>query len=368
MLLLKDTFSAAIECRSDPVLSRKNKPQLSPSAPARRVTIADVAASAGVSTMTVSRVLNDDDKVKEATKIKVEQAIAELKYAPNIAARTLAGSTIRRIGLLYGNPSSAYLGELLLGALQAASEAGAQLIVERTDSSFDPNSLEQHFRQDWDALIVPPPMSDLKGIREIVTQHNFPTVFLSSACVPGPSQEIRIDDQQAAYDMTEFLLQLGHRKIGFIKGNPNQTVSESRYVGYCQALTAGDIAYRDDYVAQGYFSYRSGESAAQLLLALPDAPTAIFASNDDMAAGVLAAAGRAGITVPDDLTVVGFDDSPIASTVWPSLTTIKQPVAEMAALAVELALKRRSNDPNDDREPIVLDHQIVQRASTTPCT
>ncbi len=329
-----------------------------------RITIADVAERAGVSSMTVSRVVNRDSNVKSATREKVETAIAELNYAPNIAARSLAGGKVRRICLLYGNPSSAYLGELLLGALEAASEAGAHLIVERTTPDLDPSTLEEHLRRDWDALIVPPPMSDIAGIRALVQKHNFPAAFISSATEPGRANEIRIDDELAAYEMTQFLIKNGHTKIGFIKGHPNQTVSERRYEGYLRALKESDLEKVEDMVADGLFTYRSGEQAGMQLLSVANRPTAIFASNDDMAAGVLAAAGRCGLNVPKDLSVVGFDDSPIASTVWPKLTTLSQPVARMAAEAVHKVMSVSMNVGGlASFSVVIMCHELIERES-----
>ncbi len=331
-----------------------------------RITIADVAEHAGVSSMTVSRVVNRDANVKSATRQKVEMAIAELNYSPNIAARSLAGSKIRRICLLYGNPSSAYLGELLLGALEAASEAGAHLIVERTTPDLDPGTLEERLGRDWDALIVPPPMSDIAGIRALVHKHSFPAAFISSATEPGRANEIRIDDKLAAYEMTKFLIGTGHSKIGFIKGHPNQTVSTLRYQGYADALRESGLAERKAYVAQGLFTYRSGEEAGMQLLSMGDRPSAVFASNDDMAAGVLAAAGRCGLSVPSDLSVVGFDDSPLASTVWPPLTTLSQPVAKMAAKAVEIVLAPQMaySAGTSQFSTIIMPHDLVNRDSS----
>ncbi|MEN7342426.1 MAG: LacI family DNA-binding transcriptional regulator, partial [Pseudomonadota bacterium] len=221
-----------------------------------RVTIADVAAAAGVSIMTVSRVVNRDEKVKATTRKTVEEAIAALNYAPNVAARTLAGGRIKRICLLYGNPSSAYLGELLVGALEAASEAGAHLIVERTDASLDPSLLAQHFGRDWDALIVPPPMSDIAGIRQTIQAHAFPAVFIASARETSESAEIRIDDTEAAREMTQYLIEQGHQRIGFIKGATDQTVSAARYDGYRQALIEAGIDIDVTLVRTGQFTYR----------------------------------------------------------------------------------------------------------------
>lgn len=329
-----------------------------------KVTIVDVAKVAGVSTMTISRVVNGDPKVKPSTREKVETAIAELNYAPNVAARALKGSSVRRVCLLYGNPSSAYLGELLLGALEAASEAGIHLIVERTDPSLDLVALKERFEKDWDAIIVPPPISDVVGLRKLVAHSRFPAVFLSSSTDTGRANEIRIDDYAAALEITNLLISNGHTRIGFIKGNPNQSVSEQRYKGYLSALKEADLPLDIDIVQEGLFTYRSGEQAATRLLALPSRPTAIFASNDDMAAGALSSAARHNIVVPKDLAIVGFDDSPIATTVWPSLTTLRQPVAEMAKAAVEIVLN--ADAAQEPFEAIVMAHQIIVRGSTLP--
>ncbi len=331
---------------------------------ANRITIAEVAEHAGVSSMTVSRVINRDAKVKSATRDKVEAAIAELNYAPNTAARSLAGGKIRRICLLYGNPSSAYLGELLLGALEAVSKAGAHLIVERTTPDLAPATLEERLGRDWDALIIPPPMSDIAGIRTLVRKHDFPTAFISSAIAPGHANEIRIDDELAAYEMTRFLIGKGHERIGFIKGHPNQTVTEKRYAGYMRALDESGLEQDLSRVVEGLFTYRSGEQAGMRLLSDAEKPTAIFASNDDMAAGVLAAAGRLGLSVPSDLSIVGFDDSPIASTVWPPLTTVSQPVAKMAAEAVQ-AIVNAPTKTDDPFKITVMPHQLIERDSVS---
>lgn len=331
---------------------------------AKRSTISDVAKHAGVSTMTVSRVVNHDNKVREKTRKLVENSIAALHYFPNVAAQNLAGGRPLRICILYGNPSSAYLGELLLGALEAASSPVANLIVERMDTenlTFD--DLKLRFHRDWDAMIVPPPMCDIAGIRKLVTAENFPTVFISSARELGHANEVRIDDRLAARHVTKYLIGKGHENIAFIKGHPNQSVSQARYDGYQDALDDANIILTDEYVEQGYFTYKSGRDAADILLSLPNPPTAIFASNDDMAAGVLASATRYGFQIPQDLAVVGFDDSPTASIVWPQLTTLRQPVAEMAAKAVEILTMERRND-DFEMQSVVADYDFIERGST----
>ncbi len=327
-----------------------------------RMTIADVAGHAGVSVMTVSRVINRDSKVKPATRTSVERSIKTLGYSPNVAARTLAGGKVRRIGLLYGNPSSAYLGDLLVGALEAASDVGAQLVVERTDASFNAANFSRRIEHDWDGLIVPPPMSDSLTLRQLVRDRGLPTVFLASALDTTQSFDIRIDDHQAAFEMTDMLIAKGHKRIGFIEGHPNQTVSAARRSGFEEALDAAGLDIDTALIEQGRFSYRSGQEATARLLDLESRPTAIFASNDDMAAGCLAGAASAGVCVPNELAVAGFDDSSIATVVWPPLSTLRQPVAEMAAMAVN-ALVDAGRDGLVATTRVV-EHAVIRRGST----
>ena len=335
----------------------ENKPK------SKSLTLADVAKHAGVSMTTASRVINKDQNVKASTREKVEASIAQLKYSPNVAARNLAGARAARVCLLYGNPSSAYLGELLMGALEAAGELGVRLIVERTDEAVAPRTLAKKLHKDWDGLIVPPPISDIAGFRKFVAAEQFPTVFISSATTPGRAHEIRIDDFEASREVVQSLIDRGHKRIGFIKGHPNQTASEKRYNGYCQALKDNNIAVEDALVEQGFFTYRSGLDSASVLIDVDNRPTAIFASNDDMAAGVIGAAARYGLSVPRDLSVVGFDDSPIATTVWPHLTTVCQPVADMAARAVRLVQTLVSGKASIPMETIVVPFEIIERDS-----
>jgi LacI family transcriptional regulator len=150
---------------------------------------------------------------------------------------------------------------------------------------------------------------------------------------------VRIDDYSAALEMTRYLIGLGHERLAFIKGHPNQSASEERWLGFTAALEEAPCGHGERpplQMEQGFFSFRSGLDAARKLLAADPAPTAIFASNDDMAAAVIAEAHRRGLDVPRDLTVVGFDDTLIASTIWPELTTIQQPIARMAAEAIDM--------------------------------
>ena len=329
-------------------------------------TITDVALHAGVSPMTVSRVINGEQVVRAATREKVETAIAALNYAPSAAARSLAGGDELRIGLLYSNPSSSYLSEFLVGSLDQASRSSVDLVVEKWDEETSIKAVVDHLlRGRIDGVILPPPLCDFTDLVDALAAVDIPAVAVATGRRPSNLSGVSIDDRQAAYEMTRHLIALGHGRIGFIKGNPNQSASARRFEGYVAALGEAGIAVQDDYIAQGYFTYRSGLDAAEHILALADPPTAIFASNDDMAAATVAIAHRSGLDVPGDLTVCGFDDTSLATTIWPELTTIRQPISAMSRAAVELLVRQLKSRKGADAgiEHLVLDHALIRRQS-----
>jgi LacI family transcriptional regulator len=299
-------------------------------------TIADVARRAGFSPMTISRVINGEKNVRESTRLAVLAAVAELNYSPNLAARTLAGSEQIRIGLLYSNPSSAYLSEFLVGSLEQARLSHVQLVVEKCDADQHEDEVAREMLNTGiDGIILPPPLCDSALIHAVIAKADALAVAVASARPPEGLSVVRIDDLAAAKAMTQHIIRLGHRRIGFIIGNPNQTASGQRLEGYMAALNEAGIAADAGLIAQGMFTYRSGLDAAEALLDLPARPTAIFASNDDMAAAAVAVAHRRQLDVPTDLTVCGFDDTDFARSIWPELTTIHQPIADMSRAAVE---------------------------------
>lgn len=334
------------------------------------VTVADVAQLAGVSAMTVSRVVNGAKKVSEETRATVLQAVKQLGYAPNLAARTLASRHPTAIGLVHSNPSAAYLSKLLLGALDAASKLGCELLIQECESD---NA--EHQAQDIrrlaegriQGLILPPPLSGSELILAELKSLGVPVATIATSGVNRNSLNVRIDDFGAAAEMTSYLLKLGHRNIGFIKGHPNQVASHDRLHGFVSTMARHGINPELLPLAQGYFTYRSALTAADRLLSSTELPTAIFASNDDMGAAVLAVAHRRGLRVPEDLTVVGFDDTALATIVWPQLTTVRQPIEQMAQTAVKLLLQRleKSSRPGSTVAiERVLKHEIVVRESS----
>lgn len=336
----------------------------------KRVTLSEVAKHAGVSPMTVSRVINREGNVREKTKDRVLESIADLNYIPNISARALAGNRTHMIGLLYGNPSAFYLSEIMVGALGEVSRLGHQLLLHKVTEIDN----EDRAREEllgiigrYDGVIVPPPLSDYESVRAFLRQNDIPAVFLSGLDGGGRSAKVCIDDYEATKEVILSLIDIGHTDIGIIQGNPNQYVSSERFRGYTDALSERGVNSREALIAPGSFTYQSGMEAAQKLLALKDRPTAIFASNDDMAAGVLAVASSLDLVVPDDLAVVGFDDSPLAKAVVPNLTTIRQPLIRMAEESIRCLLELLDNmtsiDGVAEKQVIELPYEIIWRES-----
>lgn len=334
------------------------------------MTIHDVARHAGVSPMTVSRVVNDDSKVRDATRAKVAASIKTLNYRPNLAARSLASADAICVGLLYSNPSAAYLSEFLVGCLEQSSVSGCQLMIEKCD---DPKSeraaIAKLANAGADGVILPPPLCDSEDAFKAARDADLPAVVVATGNPKPKLSAVRIKDFEAAYAMTQRLIALGHSRIGFIMGHPNQTASEQRFKGFAAAMEEAGLEVSAKMVAQGYFTYRSGLDAAELLLRAPRRPTAIFASNDDMAAATVAVAHRLGLDVPRDVTVTGFDDTPLATTVYPALTTVRQPIAEMAREAVKLLteqVRRKRAGETQQKIEKLLDFTIVPREFTAP--
>lgn len=333
--------------------------------------IFDVAKRAGVSPMTVSRVINGGHNVSASTREAVELAISELDYSPNPAARRLAGGHSLRIGLLYSNPSASYISEFLVGGLDEAQRRDAQLVVAKCDPGMGELEVARHLLDtSVDGLILPPPLCNLQPLLDLVRARSVPAVAVASGLpVPGIAS-VSIDDFEAARAMTKYLISLGHRRIGFIEGSPDQTASARRREGYIAALVGGGLAFDPELVVPGLFTYRSGLDAAERLLDLREAPTAIFASNDDMAAATVATALRRGLDVPRQLTVCGFDDTALATTICPELTTVRQPISEMAGAAVQLLLDeigmRRAGKTKSRAEPphVIFEHTLVCRESS----
>ncbi|HZX75937.1 LacI family DNA-binding transcriptional regulator [Lysobacter sp.] len=336
----------------------------------RAITIHEVASRANVSPMTVSRVVNGNSNVRDATRDRVMRAVHELGYTPNLAARSLAAASGTRIALIYTNPSSAYLSELLVGALRGTARTAAQLVIDTWDNldAKAERAAARALSKSVAGVILPPPLCESKTIISELLGDGVSVVALASGRSSDEISHVRIDDFHAAREITEHLIAQGHTRIGFIKGHPNQTASARRFEGFQAALADAGIAADAGLVQPGYFTYRSGLEAAEKLLGRRQPPTAIFASNDDMAAAAISVAHRRGLDVPRDLSVVGFDDTSAATTVWPELTTIRQPIASMADTAIDILLRSIRRKESETRLVVdhVVAHLLVKRGSVAP--
>lgn len=330
-------------------------------------TVLDVARAANVSAQTVSRVVNGSPNVADATRKRVLAAIEELRYHVNLAARAARVGTFR-VGLLYSNPSAAFLSAFLVGAMDRCGQCGAQLILEHcSDLRSQRHAIGKLINQGVDGILIPPPLCDSKSTLKHLDEEGMPTVAVATGRPSHLASAVRIDDYEGAAAMTRYLLSIGHTDIAFVKGDPLHTPSQLRHAAFVDTMKNAGIPVLPERVSQGMFTYRSGLEAARLLLGQATRPTAIFASNDDMAAGVIAVAHGMRLRLPDDLAICGFDDTPVATTVWPELTTIHQPIGDMARSAVDLLIdqirRRRAGEPKNVKHQ-VLPFSLITRESS----
>jgi len=338
-------------------------------------TIEDVASLAGVSPSTASRVVSGKFPVREANRIKVIEAVRALNYVPNQAARSLASAVQERLGVIHRTasaayPSAAYLSAFLLGAMDRCAEKGAELLMVRCeagDTRAERLAVAKMLDSAVTGVLLPSPRHEASILHELLREANIPMVAVGAGGAPINVPTVRVDDRAAAFEMTRYLLDLGHRKIGFITGQLSQLSGQLRLAGFEAAMRA--TADAEICVAQGDYTFESGLTASERLIEAVDRPTAIFAANDDMAAAAVSVAQRRGLEVPRDLSVVGFDDLQIAVTLWPPLTTVRQPVGAMAAAAVDLLLREISQFRRGDQARCadqILPHVVVERQSATP--
>ena len=339
-----------------------------------KATIDDVAELAGVSIKTVSRVFNREPNVSESTRDKVQRAISELNYQPNKAAQNLAGHRSRLIVLIYDDPSAyeipsaGVIIRMQEGALRACRTANYELLIHPCryrikDVAKEMKALIEQVRPD--GIVLAAPLSNVRKIVTAIEETGTPLVRVSPGKTNGKLFSVATNDRGVCAEMTRFLASLGHKKIAFIMGHPEHKAVGNRFLGYKDGLEQSGLSFSEDLVASGDLSILSGEACAATLLRRKDRPTAIFAANDDMAAGVIRVADRLGIEVPGQLSVAGCDDIALAQQIYPALTTINQPLAAMADQAVMLlidsARKRQTT-----QETAVVPGTLKVRESTGP--
>lgn len=333
----------------------------------QNVTIKQVASHAGVSQMTVSRVVNKQGLVKEATRLKVQKAIDDLNYRPNLSARRLAGGKSLYLGLVYHNPSPGYLTKILVGGLSACRKNGHHLVLEdlgRHAPFKEPEKTAEHLAgSGLDGVIVTPPLSDVAPFVDTLDKLGIPVIRIAARDITTDKLHVSMDDKVAVTKIVNHIIRHGHKDIAFIRGPETHPSTYHRLAGYKGAMNDNGLNVDDDYIEDGDFTYKSGLDAAMTLLNLPKPPTAIFASNDDMAAGAVTAAYMKGLSVPNDLSVAGFDDTEIAVNIWPQLTTIRQPISDMSARAVNLLAAHILRDEEGQSLSSILDFELIERSS-----
>lgn len=331
-------------------------------------TINDVARLAGVSKRTVSRVINGSLSVGDSTRLRVEKIIADLNYSPNTQARGLASSRSYLLGLIYDNPDALYLDDVQRGVLEICSTLGYELVVHpcryRSETLVQ-DCLNFINRSKLDGVIVLPPVSELESLALALKNAGRPYVRLTSVAIDEPQHIVVSDDRAAAAEMARYFAQLGHQDIAFISGPQRYKSSTERMEGFKLGLSAYGIALNAERIMEGNNTYETGIECARSLLSQSPLPTAIFANNDQMAAGVLKVAHQMGIAIPQQLSVAGFDDNLLASRVIPALTTIKRPVRQMAQLATtKMIMVIEQNDKAAQQVAAKVAPTLVVREST----
>lgn len=333
--------------------------------PPKKVTIKDVAKAAGVSYATVSRVINDQS-VSADKRARVNRAIHELGYVANPSARSLAGGSTRVVGVIVPNLGNEYINQVLQGIDEALRQHDYDLMLYTTQQRADK---EARYAQALaggmiDGLLLLVPFDPAKYLASLRAQ-GFPHVLIDQNEHTSSSPTVAAQSRQGAIAATRYLLELGHRRIGFIQGIPELASAQERFLGYQQALAAYGLEVDSQLVRAGHFDQRGGFAAASALLALPEPPTAIFAANDVSSIGVLQAARHADVRVPEDLSIVGFDDIPRAAHTYPALTTVHQPLIEMGKSAVSLLLQYIAQ-PQRPVQHITFDTRLIVRDTCAP--
>ncbi|KHL24759.1 LacI family transcriptional regulator [Croceibacterium mercuriale] len=311
-------------------------------------TIVDVAAAAGVSVRTVSRVINRSPKVGAATRDAIEQVIASLGFTPSARAQALASGRSQLIAVIQGDENAHVLGAIQRGIAEVCSDSGHELLV-RPARVADPDIVQQLTgfarRSRVDGLIVLSPVSEVPGLPAALARLGVPAVALASRQLAGYPTVLVADDAQASAAVGTHLAALGHRRIALVTGPAGRASSQERAAGFTRGLADSGIVLRPEMIVEGDYGFASGMAAAARLLDGNAPPSAIFACNDLMAAGVLKAAEQRGLAVPAQLSVAGFDGTDVAAMVSPALTTVRRPMRMIAGRATRCLLAHIGQTP-----------------------
>ena len=333
-----------------------------------KVTINDVARIANVSKKTVSRVINESPMVREETRARVKDVIEQLNFTPDARARAIAFQKSFLIGMIYDNPSPQYVVNMQRGILDTLSDTSFQLVLRPCDRN-DPRIYDQIRtfvgQQKPFGVILPPSVSEDDEVAAILNDHDCDYVRIASVALDTPSRMVRSHDADGSAQAARHLTGLGHRKIAHIHGPRQFRSAHERLAGFRSGLEEAGVTLTDAMTLEGAYTFDSGVSCAEKLLYGRDRPTAIFAGNDEMAMGVYQAARKSGLRIPEDLSIVGFDDTPMAARMWPPMSTVRLPIREMGRAAASLLMIGREARQKIS-EARSFDSEIVVRESTAP--
>jgi LacI family transcriptional regulator len=328
-------------------------------------TLADIARIAGVSTMTASRVIADKPGVTARTREQVLSAAQQLGYVPNRAARQLARGQTNVIGLVTSYIGSPYIAEILAGIESALRHTDNDLVIYNVRQvSAERRALALFGQGMVDGLLIASQITpEAEALLTVLQHKRVPFVLIDQSSTLSSIGQVIGDNRKGMSDATRYLLQIGHRRIAFFAGPLDLHVARERLAGFRAAMAAAGAVVDESLIREAGFSDYEAARHAHELLALPDRPTAILASNDDMALAVMTTALRLGLRVPQDLSVIGFDDIPPAAHSQPALTTVSQQLRLMGQTAAELLLDGVKSLP---MRPVTLPNPLMLRDSCAP--
>lgn len=329
-------------------------------------TINDVARLAGVSKKTVSRVINRSPLLNGETRKRVEDVIGEIGYIPNPQARGLALRRNFLIGLVHDNPNAQTVMNVQQGMLEALRGSEFEMVVRPLDRGSATMLQDlRHFleRQRLFGVLLMPPISENDSVAALCHSIGCRYVRMGSVALDDTDHMVASNDREAVCAATEYLIAQGHRRIGLVGGPHGFRSARERRLGFEDAMANAGIPLPRSMIADGNYTFDSGLVAAERLLDLTPRPTAIFSSNDEMAAGVIHAARQRGLDIPRDLSIIGFDDTPIAAHVWPPLTTVRWPMTSMARSAALKLIAGEDGMAAEVEEPSLFLSTLIRRAS-----
>jgi LacI family transcriptional regulator len=335
----------------------------------RRATINDIARLADVSKKTVSRVINNSPSVREETRRKVNAIIEEHGYAPDPQARGLAFRRSFLVGMIYDQPNPQYVVDMQQGVLEGLRGSGCELVVHpcsRTSGAFLSDIRTFVERQRLFGVVLPPSTSEDERLVELLDRLGCRYVRIASVSLAAPGAMLVTHDDVGAAEAARHLAQLGHTRIAHISGPESFRSAHVRREGFVAGLKEHGLKLEPRYALEGGYTFESGVRCGQTLLTMKPRPTAIFTGNDEMALGVFKAARDLGLQIPRDLSVVGYDDSPMASRVWPGLTTVRLPIRDMGRIAAEKLLAQETGEAEDLEEVEVRPALVVRESSGPP--